>query len=159
MTGANVHYLKPINEREVYFMRNRLFFISIAILLLLPASLCVADDQVNIDGKWKCEAPGGQGVNAKITLTFKVNGKEFTGTLDNDQVGPAEMKEGKIEGNKVSFHLDRDIQGMKMKIKWVGNITGEDEIKFKREVEMEGGGFGGGGGNNEDEIVAKRVKE
>ena len=47
-------------------MRNRLFFISIAILLLLPASLCVADDQVNIDGKWKCEAPGGQGVNAKI---------------------------------------------------------------------------------------------
>ncbi len=45
------------------------------------------------------------------------------------------MKEGKIEGKKVSFHLDRDIQGMKMKIKWVGNITGEDEIKFKREVE------------------------
>ena len=54
-------------------MRNRLFFISIAILLLLPASLCAADDEVNIDGKWKCEA-GGQGGNAKITLTFKVNG-------------------------------------------------------------------------------------
>lgn len=150
-------------------MRNKLFFISIAILLLLPASLCAADDEVNIDGKWKCEAAGGQGGNAKITLTFKVNGNEFTGTLDNDQVGPAEMKEGKIEGKKVSFHLDRDIQGMKMKIKWVGNITGKDEIKFKREVEMEGGGFGGGmgggqgggqgGGGSENEIVAQRVKE
>ena len=50
-----------------------------------------------------------------------------------------------------------------MKIIWKGKITGEDEIKFQRDVEMSGGGPGGGGPGGgaaqpSPDIIAKRVK-
>lgn len=142
-------------------MKNRLFLIGLVILLILPASLWAAD----IAGKWTAQAPSQQG-NVELTLTFKVDGEKLTGTLENPDVGPADMKDGKIDGKNVSFHVVRDFNGMEMKIIWKGKITGDDEITFKRTVEMGGGGgFGGGGGQGgqggqgaETEIIAKRAK-
>jgi hypothetical protein len=141
-------------------MNKRWLLSVLFILFILPASLWATD----ISGKWKAPAPGQQG-NIELILTFKVDGQRLTGTLDNPEVGPADIKDGKVEGENVSFHLDRNVNGMEMKIIWKGKITGEDEIQFKRTWEM-GGGFGGsaagegqgGGGAAANDITAKRVK-
>jgi enterochelin esterase-like enzyme len=90
-------------------------------------------------GKWLIK----DGDN-EIKLEFKVDGSKLTGTLDNSQIpGVIEFKDGKIEGDKVSFSYVRQMSGQDMKISWTGTLSG-DEIKFKRE--SAGGGAPGGGG-------------
>lgn len=69
--------------------------------------------------------------------------------------GPVEIKDGKIDGDNVSFTILRKIGETGMKIVWKGAIAG-DEIKFKREVA--GGGMGGPGGGAAEEVIARRVK-
>ena len=138
-------------------MRYRLFLIGAVILLAVTASAWAAD----VAGKWIAEAPGGQqGGTSEITLVFKVDGTTLTGTLDNSQMpGAIELKDGKIEGDDISFHVMRSFGQGESKVVWKGKVSG-DEIKFVRTLEggMPGGGGGGGGGAAETEIVAKRAK-
>jgi enterochelin esterase-like enzyme len=90
-----------------------------------------------IAGKWLAK----DGDN-EIKLEFKAEGSTFTGTLENSQMpGAVEFKDGKIEGDKISFSYVRQVNGQDMKISWTGTLSG-DEIKLKREV---GGGMPGGG--------------
>ena len=114
------------------------------VLLTLLATAWAAD----VAGKWTAEAQG-----ATITLTFKVDGNNLTGTVDNSQAGPTDIKDGKINGDDISFHVVRKMGESEIKIEWKGKIAG-DEIKFKRQTQ---GGMGGPGGGAE-EIIAKRVK-
>jgi len=146
-------------------MKYRLFLIGAIILVALTVSAWAAD----VAGKWIAEAPGGQqGGTSEITLVFKVEGTALTGTLDNSQMpGAIELKDGKVEGDDVSFHIMRSFNGSEMKVVWKGKVSG-DEIKFTRALEggMPGGGGpgagpgggGGGGGAAATEIIAKRAK-
>jgi|WetSurMetagenome_2_1015567.scaffolds.fasta_scaffold14929_5 hypothetical protein len=80
----------------------------------------------------------------EIKLEFKVEGSKLTGTIDNPQMpGSIEFKDGKIEGDKISFSNVRQANGQDMKISWTGTLSG-DEIKLKREA-AGGGGMPGGG--------------
>ena len=107
----------------------------------------------DLSGKWTAQA---QGVD--ITLTFKVDGTTLTGTVDNPQAGPAEIKDGKVNGDDISFYVVRSMGESEMKISWKGKIAG-DEIKFKRQVQGgAGGGAGAPGGGGAEDIVAKRAK-
>jgi hypothetical protein len=95
-------------------------------------------------------------------LNLKADGAKVTGTLENSQMpGVIEIKDGKIEGETISFAIDRKMGEMEMKIVWKGKIAGE-EIKFKREVAGgmggPGGGQGGPGGGQAEEIIAKKAK-
>jgi hypothetical protein len=82
-----------------------------------------------------------------IKLVFKVDGSKLTGTLDNSQApGEIEIKDGKVDGDKVSFHVVRQMNNQDIEIPWSGTLSG-DEFKFKREaVGGGGGGMRGGGG-------------
>jgi enterochelin esterase-like enzyme len=92
-----------------------------------------------VAGKWLAK----EGDN-EIKLELKVEGSKFTGTIDNSQFpGAVEFKDGKIEGNKISFSYVRQMSGQDMKISWTGTLSG-DELKLKREAA--GGGAPGGGG-------------
>jgi hypothetical protein len=110
-------------------------------LLVMAVSAWAAD----FAGKWTADAAGTQ-----ITLTFKVDGNTLTGTVDNPQAGPAEIKEGKIDGDTISFYVVRKLGENDAKITWKGKAAG-DEIKFVRESP----GAQGGGAT---EILAKRAK-
>jgi enterochelin esterase-like enzyme len=92
-------------------------------------------------GKWLAK----DGEN-EIKLEFKVEGSKLTGTLENSQMpGAIEFKDGKIEGDKISFNYVRSMNGQDMKISWTGTLSG-DEIKLKREAGSGGGMPGGGRG-------------
>lgn len=90
-------------------------------------------------GKWLIK----DGDN-EMKLELKAEGSQLTGTIENPQMpGAIEFKEGKIEGDKISFSYVRQMNGQDMKISWSGTLSG-DEIKLKRDA---GGGmpFGGRG--------------
>ncbi|MBN2320362.1 MAG: esterase family protein [Acidobacteria bacterium] len=79
----------------------------------------------------------------EIKLEFKVEGSKLTGTLENTQMpGAIEFKDGKIEGNKISFDYVRQMMGQDFQIKWTGTLSG-NELKLKRE--LAGGGMPGFG--------------
>jgi hypothetical protein len=76
-----------------------------------------------------------------MKLELKVDGSKLTGSIINPQMpGAIEIKDGKIEGDKISFDYDRQMTGQSFKIIWTGTLAG-DEIKLKRGVGMPGGGL------------------
>ena len=102
--------------------------IGLMVACVVAASGAWAQD---LTGKWTATAVGN---NVAVTLDLKVAGNVVTGAILNPQSGPAEIKDGKIEGDKISFHVVRTANGATNKILWQGTIEGE-EIHFTRGVE------------------------
>lgn len=117
--------------------------IGLVVACVLAASAAWAQD---LTGKWTATAVGN---NVAVTLDLKVAGNVVTGAILNPQSGPAEIKDGKIEGNKISFHVERTANGATNKILWQGTIEGE-EIHFTRAVE--------GATTPAMQIIAKRAQ-
>lgn len=100
----------------------------------------------DLTGKWTATAVGN---NVAVTLDLKVAGNVVTGAILNPQSGPAEIKDGKIEGNKISFHVVRTANNATNKILWQGTVEGE-EIHFTRSVE--------GASGPAMQVIAKRAQ-
>jgi uncharacterized protein (DUF2147 family) len=132
-------------------MKKTIFAFGATALFVLAASAWAAD----ISGKWVVKS--GQYV---ITLNFKVEGTQLTGTVENAQAGgSAAIKDGKVDGDNISFYVVRTSNEVDTKIMWKGKVEGT-VIVFTRETEggsgsYSGGGAGRGGG---DEVVARRTK-
>ena len=126
-------------------MKTPILFLSLA---ALPLSLLAAD----VTGTWKSEFDSQIGLQ-KYTYTFKQDGTNLSGKANSeigDQKREAELKEGKVDGDAVSFVEMLNFQDNEIRITYTGKIspTNENEIKFKRAV----GDFG------TEDIVAKREK-
>jgi hypothetical protein len=108
---------------------------------LLLAGYALAGD---FDGKWSGQYNSGMGEPMTLTYTFKTSGNTVTGSvmssMDNKETP---IKDGKIDGKNISFGADVDFQGMTLKFKYKGILSGE-EIKLSFETDM--GGMGGGPG-------------
>src|SRR5262245_27055648 len=101
----------------------------------------------DITGTWKAEFNTQRGLQ-KYTFTLKQDGTSVTGKANVERDGEkreAELKEGKVEGDTVSFVEPLKIQDNEIKITYTGKISG-NEIKFTRKV----GDFGS------SEATAKR---
>jgi len=126
----------------------------IALLTLAVASLSAFG--ADVTGIWKAEFETQRGLQ-KYTFTLKQDGANVTGKASvemTDQKRNAEFKEGKVEGDTVTFVEPLKIQDNEIKITYTGKISG-NEIKFTRKAgdfgsseataKREGGrrGFGG----------------
>ena len=105
-------------------MIKRLF-----VVFALSALSAVAAD---ITGNWKATAEGPNGAMER-TFAFKQQGTKLTGETVSSMVGKSEIKDGKVEGDTVSFTITADFGGNAMTIKYSGKITGS-EIKLKSEA-------------------------
>ncbi len=116
--------------------------------VVFACALCVSASwaQDDLTGKWTATAVSN---NVAVTLDLKVAGNVVTGAILNPRSGPAEIKDGTIDGNKISFHVVRTANDATNRILWQGTIEGE-EIHFMRSVE----GAPGPG----MEIIAKRAQ-
>ena len=89
-------------------------------LIFAFASLCLAAD---ISGKWKADYTSPDGTARTSTFDFKVDGANLTGKLISAR-GDAEIKDGKIKGDEVSFTVIRNFNGDDVKITY--NAVAED---------------------------------
>jgi hypothetical protein len=100
-----------------------------------------------VAGTWKAEFDTQRGLQ-KYTFVLKRDGKALTGKASvelDGQKREVDLKEGKIEGDTVTFVETIDIQDRELKITYTGKVSAEG-IKFTRQV----GEFGS------SEAVAKR---
>ena len=123
-------------------MKNPIILLAVA---ALPLST-LADD---VTGTWKSEFDSQIGTQ-KYTFTFKQDGTNLTGKANSeitDQKREADLKEGKIDGDAISFVEMLNFQGNDIRITYTGKLTTNvNEINFTREV----------GDIAKEEIVAKR---
>jgi len=115
-------------------------------LIVAPLSLSAVD----ITGTWKSEFDSQIG-QQKYTYTLKQDGTNLTGKANSEIGGEkreADLKEGKVQGDAVSFVETLNFQDNDIRITYTGKIssTNSNEIKLKRQV----GEFA------TEDIVAKR---
>jgi len=120
-------------------MNNKIGFTGILVFL----AFMVAAQAGDISGKWYVPMEG-----VYVEMNFEVNGTVLKGTMYNPQSGTAKIKDGKIEGNNISFYIERKFGQRDMRVVWQGLIEG-DTLEFNRVI-------GGGGGLR---LTAKREKE
>jgi len=103
--------------------------------LLSLAVVSLSAFAADITGTWKAEFETQRGLQ-KYTFMFKQDGATVTGKADvemTDQKRVAEFKDGKVEGDTVTFVEPLKIQDREINITFSGRIAG-DEIKFTRKV-------------------------
>jgi hypothetical protein len=110
--------------------------------LLLYSSARAAD----VSGTWTAEFDTQVG-KQNYTYDLKVSGSQLTGKAKSAN-GETELKDGKVEGNAVTFVEMLNFQGMELKVTYKGKMVSADEIKFTRDV----------AGMVQEELVAKRSK-
>jgi len=109
----------------------------------------IAAFAADVTGKWTAEVPGRGGNMQTNTFVFKQDGAKLTGTVDGGRGGPAEIADGKVDGEDIAFTVTRTIQDNTFKLTYKGKISG-NEIKFTRTME-------GGRGGAPQEFTAKKA--
>ena len=118
---------------------NRSLVIRFAVLVALATGLAFAGD---VTGNWTGEFAGPDGGAMAITFHFKQEGAKLTGNVEGPGGKPLELKEGKVEGDKISFAISVEDGGNAMKILHAGTVK-DDEIDLT--VTMAGADGGPGG--------------
>ena len=128
-------------------MRNGARLAIVAMGVLLGA---VTANAADLAGKWTAEFDTQVGPQ-KYTFDLKVDGEKVTGKALFErmgQKGEADLLEGKLVGDKVSFVEMLVAMGNTVRIEYDGTVKG-DEIAFTRKV----GEFG------TEQFVARRAKD
>jgi len=97
-------------------MKNRLFML---FALFALASMVVLG--ADVSGKWVSEATGKGGPQ---TFTLKQSGSDLTGTVEGGRGGAVDIKNGKVDGDNVSFEVVRSMGGNDVTIKYSGKVDG-----------------------------------
>ena len=121
-----------------------LAILALLIAAVLPASAATS----NLVGKWSAEFESPIGVQ-KYTYEFKNSGDALTGqaTFEHSMgKGSVQLKNVKVDGDKVSFSEPLSIEGNEITIVYSGTLSG-DELKLARTV----GDFG------TEQLTAKRA--
>ena len=131
-------------------MTKKLLFVT-TLLLVVALGAFAAD----VTGKWTYEQQGrGGGPARQVTITLKQDGNKLTGEVPGFGRGgdnpppPSEIKNGKVEGDKVSFEVVREFNGNSMTTKYEGTVSG-DEMKLKITRDTQNGPM-------TNEVTAKR---
>jgi len=101
----------------------------IALALLLVAIPARAAD---VDGKWtgSLETPMGA---VQVGFAFKADGATLTGTTTGPDGSELPIKNGKVEGDKISFVVSVDFGGMAFDLNYSGVVKAE-QISLTMEV-------------------------
>ena len=74
---------------------------------------------------WSGPGPG------ETVFSFRMDGTELTGTVSDPQ-GKADILEGRMDGDEISFHIIRSYGGNERKLIYKGKV-GLNEIRFTLE--------------------------
>jgi len=105
-----------------------------------------AAEKADPSGTWKWERTFGER-KVQFTLQLKLKDGKLTGTYASTRA-KTEIKQGKVDGDKLSFQVDRQFNDRKFTIKFNGKVS-DDSIKGK-------GSFSTGDETREFDWEAKR---
>jgi hypothetical protein len=100
----------------------------------------------SLSGDWK-GAFDFDGNSVPVVLHLTVKDAGVTGTMDGLPTSPTEIKEGKLDGDTLTFWVATDYEGTTYKLVFKGKVT-DDEIHFQ--FGTEDGSFGA-------DLVVKRA--
>jgi len=131
-------------------MTKKLLFV-VTIALVFAFSIMAAD----VTGKWTFEQPGrGGNPGRPVTITLKQDGAKLTGEVPGMGRGgdapppPAQVMDGKVDGNNVSFTVKREMNGNTVVTKYEGVVDGDSmKLKITRDTQN---------GPTTTEVVAKK---
>jgi hypothetical protein len=118
--------------------------LGVGVLFLLFGCIAMAQD---FNGKWKADFSTERGAQ-KYVFDFHVDGTKLTGKVISDRHGETEIRDGKVDGNNVTFTEIVQANGQEVKVSYTGKING-NEIRFSRQF----------GEFHTEELTAERVKE
>jgi len=107
-------------------MKHRLALVVGIMLLAVPAFAA------DVDGKWAGSVDTPMGT-VPVGFTFKSDGATLTGTTLGPDGGEIAIKDGKVDGNKISFIVELDFGGMSLVLNYSG-VVSPAEIKFTLDV-------------------------
>ena len=116
--------------------------LSAAGLIALTAVLLMAADAA---GTWKGSIDV-NGTTVPLTFNLKTDGTTVSGTINGLPTEASEIKEGKMDGDSITFWCMTDYQGMPIKLVYKGKLAG-DQISFTMATED---------GSWSTDLVAKR---
>ena len=122
--------------------RTRLY----SVMALVVCGLAIMSAAADITGTWSAAFDTQVG-EQRYTYEFQVKGSQLTG-MAMSNLGKSEIKNGKVEGDTVTFLEVLDFQGMPLEISYTGKIVSADQIDFERKV----------ADIATEKLVAKRVK-
>ena len=105
------------------------------IALLALATLAFSAWAADISGTWKAEFDTQIGVQ-KYTFTLKQEGNALSGQANAEIAGEkheSKLKDGKVEGENISFVELLNFQGNDLEIRYKGTVS-EKELKLSRQV-------------------------
>jgi hypothetical protein len=102
---------------------------TLALSFILVAGFAFGAD---IDGKWAGQYSSGMGDPMQMDFTFKADGTTLTGTAPGGPGATIPLKNGKIEGNKVSFTVETSMGETQLKFNYKGVLNGDQlELGFE----------------------------
>ena len=101
----------------------------LALAFLLAAAPAFAAD---VDGKWAgtVSTPGG---DFPVTFEFKSEGAMLSGTTTGPDGAVLNIKDGKIDGDKIAFGVSVDFGGMPLDLAYSG-VVSPTELKLTLDV-------------------------
>ena len=98
----------------------RRFLLVVALCAISLAPVRAAD----IDGKWSGSIDTPMGA-IPVGFSFKADGATLNGSMTGMDGGEIPIKNGKIDGNKISFNVSLDIGGMSLEFAYTGTLSGD----------------------------------
>src|SRR5580693_4197406 len=123
---------------RIHFRR----FCAAAFFFAATAAMLLAADAA---GTWKGSFDF-NGATVALTFNLKTNGAAVSGTIDGLPTEASEIKEGKVDGDSITFWSTTEYQGSPIKLVYHGKIAG-DQITFTMGTED---------GSWSTDLVAKR---
>ena len=100
-------------------MKKTLLSLFVMLTLVLVAAPARAAD---VDGKWTGSLDTPMGA-IQIGFTFKADGATLNGTTTGPDGAELPIKNGKIDGNKISFVVSIDFGGMAFDLNYTGVVS------------------------------------
>ena len=97
----------------------------VLLLVLCAVGAWAAD----ISGQWKGEWTDSRDT-PPYTFTFKQDGASVTGTVGSEGGGDQQIRDGKVNGDRVTFVVVRKVGAREMTASYSGRVDG-GEINFK----------------------------
>ncbi len=94
-------------------------------LLISLATLAVASFAADLSGKWVAKMQTPNGDTREMVMNLKADGDKLTGTVSGMR-GDAEITEGKVAGDDVSWVVVRNFNGNEIRQQYKGKVTGSE---------------------------------